>query len=135
MGDRCNVAIKVRKDDENHIFVYSHWGGHEMPGEVLNAVKKAKCRWDDDMYCCRIIIDNILPEGSKDQGTGYGISLHVGDNSYPIIEIDIPKQVVRLIRFDSNAWEVIWDDVLGEHSFEDFAKMDSVGWEGMRTDS
>lgn len=130
MGDRANVAFKTKSDSTSHVWLYLHWGGSDLPGQLLSAMKtpQAQKRLLDESYLCRILIDRLIREHTGE--TGYGISTSIGDNEYPVIEVDIPAQVIRVRPFDRDEWEVMWDSApLFEESFELFCRRDSFEWE------
>lgn len=79
--------------------LYSHWGGYELPTAVADALPKAAGRWDDESYCARIVIQNILNAiADPDSETGSGISVgELTDNEYPIIVIDVPSNLVGVV--------------------------------------
>jgi len=89
MGDRANVYVK--NTDTQGVFLYSHWGGTELPATVQKALKR-KARWDDEQYLARIIFDTMTDGRAGD--TGFGISAVIGDNSYPIIYLDCRTQEI-----------------------------------------
>ena len=135
MGDRCNVAFKVREGDRERIFLYSHWGGSDMPEQVRNALIAAKGRWNDPSYCCRIMVSRIVL--IHDGETGWGLSLGVCDNDgYPILEVDIPEMKVRLAH--PHNWNPKgpeyhtpkFDEPSAEWSFEEFIAMSRAEWSG-----
>lgn len=118
MGDRANVAFKCDSDSDQHIFFYTHWGGHELPKDLQDALRIARPRWGDDSYCCRIILSNLIPDHASE--TGSGISLDVMDNEHSVFVVDLPKREIRLCSFDHDKWKVNFSDVLEEWTFEGF---------------
>lgn len=130
MGDRVNVAFKTDADSTAHVWLYSHWGGHEMPGMLLTAMKtkEAQSRLRDEGYLCRILLDRMIKEHTHE--IGYGISTGVSDNDYPVIEVDIPAQMIRVRPFDfGEAWQVKWSETpLFEESFKAFCKRETFDW-------
>lgn len=74
MGDRGVVGIKqnIRKKDDYIIYLYTHWGGSELPETLRRALAK-KWRWDDNSYLARIILCEMVKD-EEDGETGYGIS-------------------------------------------------------------
>lgn len=103
MGDRGNVyvtstATEGYTADEfqagaRGIYVYAHWYGSELPTMVRDALKAGKGRWTDDSYLTRILIDQITKSG-RDEETGFGVSLKITDNEYPITIVDVGAQQV-----------------------------------------
>ena len=99
MGDRAIAEIKVEKGS---LFVYTHWGGSELPEDAKQAIRAAKPRWDDEPYGTRIIVDQLTKAG-RDQETGYGLMLAPDaedsyNNDNPSVIIDMVKQELTVIR-------------------------------------
>ena len=92
MGDRANVVIK---NGDSEVFLYTHWGGTELPEAVTAALRRGVQRWTDASYLARIVFCEMVSEDDWDGLTGYGISASIGDNSYPLIVLDTDKQEVR----------------------------------------
>lgn len=96
MGARGN--IRIQHADEGHIWLYTHWHGHEIVDIASDGLRAARDggRLTDPSYATRIIIETMLSRAS-DKFTGFGI--HAGgeepDNNYPPVEI-------------------VWDDHYGE---------------------
>jgi hypothetical protein len=99
MGDRAICEVKLKKGS---LFVYTHWGGFDLPKDAKEAVKKAQPRWDDEPYATHIIVDQLTKEG-RDQETGFGIMLDDGaedeyNHDKPSVIIDLTKQTLQVIR-------------------------------------
>ena len=92
MGDRANILVKEDSDDGG-VYLYSHWGGTELPLALQNALKK-KWRWDDCAYLTRIIFDT-MSMGCHGDETGCGISARVGDGGDRILIVEVERQQVR----------------------------------------
>lgn len=91
MGDRVTLAVQ---DQGERVYLYSHWGGWEMP-ETLRVAIARRQRWDDPSYLTRIIF-NTMTLGSEGDETGYGISTRVQDYEYPLLVVDCDKKEIRL---------------------------------------
>ena len=103
MGDRANVKVV---DGASTVFLYTHWGGSELP-ETLQRVLARRLRWDDGQYLSRIIFCEMV-KGHEDGETGFGISSNCGDGDERILTVDVRKQKVFInggdgIPFDSYA--------------------------------
>lgn len=99
MGDRAMAEIKTQ---DGSIYVYTHWGGSDLPDTAKYAVSKAKPRWDDESYATHIIIDQLTREG-RDSETGFGIMLKPdSEDSYnddePSVIIDLPNRTITVMR-------------------------------------
>jgi hypothetical protein len=94
MGDRANIKINTRNNGTS-IWLYTHWNGYELPELLKTALIKAKNRWNDPSYGARILVDQITKEG-RDEETGWGLDTGIGDNSYPVLEVDFPTQKVNI---------------------------------------
>jgi hypothetical protein len=90
MGDRRQVHIK-----NINLWIYTHWGGYDLPEVVQQAIKLAEDRWMDTSYCSRIIAMHIIQENSSGS-TGCGISDHSMDSEYNDIFIDTEKLTVSI---------------------------------------
>ena len=122
MGDRANVAIK-QEHGEGMVYLYTHWGGEELPHDVRVALERGRDRWQDETYLARIIFDSM--KGDDVNGaTGFGIGTYRPDNEHPIIRIDCDLQRVAyeptMYRKDDRSW-----------SFEDYvtAPLDEVAFQ------
>lgn len=93
MGDRRNVQFKMQPAD---VFLYTHWGGSELPQTVAQALKRGERRWNDESYLCRIVFSQMIASEVMDE-TGYGISSWpAGDAEYPPVVVDCDKQMVSV---------------------------------------
>lgn len=97
MGDRANIYLTNSRfgetDTDHGIYVYTHWSGSRFPEKLRVALDFAKGRWNDAQYLQRIIIDQALRD-VRDSDTGGGVSLDIGDNEYPIIVVDVNRNMV-----------------------------------------
>ena len=92
MGDRAN--IKIEAEDEEPIFLYTHWNGYCLP-ETLQGALARKERWDDSQYLTRIIFSEMIKADILDEG-GYGISTIVHDGDDRIITVNCADQTVAI---------------------------------------
>ena len=94
MGDRANFGFKQSNGET--IVLYGHWAGHNMLGNLAEAVEKARGRWTDEGYATRIVISNLINDewGSM---TGWGIYVNqIPDNEHKIPVIDWRTQTFSL---------------------------------------
>jgi len=91
MGDRANVCVKEDSKDKG-VFLYTHWGGAELPRDLQIALTK-RWRWTDPQYLTRIIFD-VMTEGQHGVETGYGIGTSCGDGEDRVLELDVEEQTV-----------------------------------------
>jgi hypothetical protein len=99
MGDRAMAEVKV---SDGSFYIYTHWGGHDLPEDAKAAIKYAEPRWDDEAYATRIIVDQLTKRG-RDQETGYGLMLKPSaEDEYnrdnPSVIIDLVNQKLEIIR-------------------------------------
>lgn len=75
------------------LYLYTHWAGSEWRERLIEALKVARPRWDDEQYFNRIILTEMYKDlvGSV---TGGGVSLDLIDNSHDIIICDPITQTV-----------------------------------------
>lgn len=86
MGDRRNVLI--RDDDGPNLFLYTHWGGTNLPEVVARALDRGRPRWEDAPYLTRIIFSEMI-QGDVLGELGYGISTSPPGGNHPHIVIDV----------------------------------------------
>jgi hypothetical protein len=91
MGDRANILVKDSYD-QNGVYLYTHWGGTDLPFTLQEALKK-KWRWGDTSYLTRIIFCEMV-KGEEEGETGFGISSKVGDGDDRILVVDDDKGTV-----------------------------------------
>lgn len=79
MGDRRHCILRFNpapeNDDPRDIYLYTHWGGANLPRDVAAALDSvpARRRWHDDTYLARIIIDQLTRD-ARDTELGYGLA-------------------------------------------------------------
>ena len=86
MGDRANIFVK---QEQSGVYLYSHWGGTELPATLQAALNspQGRGRWDDEAYLTRIIFCQMV-KGDEDGETGYGISTYTPDGEDRVLEVD-----------------------------------------------
>jgi hypothetical protein len=97
MGDRANVYVKDQFIEGIGVYLYTHWGGYELPAIVQKSLHSTagRNRWHDSGYLARIIFGEMV-KGCEDSETGFGISARMMDNGYPIIVLCCKSQRFRL---------------------------------------
>jgi hypothetical protein len=107
MGDRrmpAHTVVEI-KTSNGSLYVYSHWGGSELPGDAVEAILAARSRWDDEPYATRIIVDQ-LTKGSRDKATDHGLTLRPnaedgynlwGPINNPSIIIDLESRTLQVV--------------------------------------
>lgn len=128
MGDRANIVVLQPKGnrvkqvtdalfakDRERIYLYSHWGGSDLPLR-LQEVLTRRVRWDDHSYLTRIIFCAMVRQ-EIDGETGYGISTTRPDNEHDYLVVDCDTQTVSRVREDSGR-------VVKKWSFEKFITLD-----------
>lgn len=96
MGDRSQVAIKqpTSNSPQGRVYLYSHWGGAEIYGDVQRALVRAPDRHEDPEYLTRVIFSE-MGAAVVDSTTGYGIGLEKHDDiEHPLIVLDCEKKIV-----------------------------------------
>lgn len=110
--------------EDGRVFFYTHWDGHKLPVIAQDALRRRE-RWDDAPYLSRIVFSHMI-KGHLMEETGYGISLGICDNSYPLLVIDTDAKQIRFedgpgIYSSSKA-------AIGKSlSFEEFCALDLSG--------
>lgn len=95
MGDRGNIAIIQSNNDQ--VWLYSHWGGSELPERLKAGLTAGKGRWTDESYLAKIIIGHAVPADNWTEETGYGISCRLQDIEHDIMVVNIPQQRLHRI--------------------------------------
>jgi hypothetical protein len=121
MGDRGNIY--VTDGSAPGVFLYGHWSGSVMCGQLQGALAR-RVRWHDTPYLTRIIFD-AMTDGDHGSETGLGISTTICDNEYPILIVDTRTETVTIGREGvppiptDRSW-----------SFDEFAvlPLDETGW-------
>ena len=85
MGDRGNVRV-------GGVYLYTHWGGTDIPGDVQRALKTG-WRWDDTSYLARIIFEEMVGD-DRGTETGFGIDASEGVSNNPLVTVSCNEQRV-----------------------------------------
>ena len=94
MGDRANFGFK--QSNGQTIVLYGHWAGHNMLGNLADAVEAARSRWTDESYATRIVVSHLVGD-QWHETTGWGLSVNnILDNEHKIPVIDWTKQTLSL---------------------------------------
>ena len=104
MGAR--VIYNFKQSDGMYVCLYSHWGEDNRHNDLADALDKALPRWNDESYCIRIVVSQLIGDEWDDE-TGFGLWASKEpcyDETW--IEIDLAAQTVI--------------DESGEHSFVTF---------------
>lgn len=115
MGDRANVYVKDFNEGSG-TYLYSHWGGTELP-QIVQTVLAKRARWDDNPYLARMIFCEMVKD-EVDGETGYGISASVGDGDSRVLVVDPNTQT-------------LWREGREDHpiSFESYLAQTKPSWE------
>ena len=108
MGDRANIFMKEGTTDEGEdygVYLYTHWGGSELPDVLKAALVRGRDRWNDLQYLSRIIFCEMV-KGEEMCATGFGISVKCGDGNNNIIVVDAGSMEVtskggKVLSFES----------------------------------
>jgi hypothetical protein len=87
------ASVYVHDGSEPGVYLYTHWGGPELPDMVRTALARQQ-RWNDDAYLARIIF-NTMTKGREDEDSGFGISASEDDGLY-VIDVDTAAQQVTV---------------------------------------
>jgi hypothetical protein len=125
MGDRANIVVK--QPDGSRIYLYSHWGGWEMPGTLRDALDRHQ-RWEDPAYLTRIIFCEMV---KIDCGgaTGFGISTALCDNEYPLLVVDVDAGQVSIEREPGQSHGCLEPIIGRSFTFQEFADLKGEGWD------
>lgn len=111
MGDRGNIFVK---DHGAGVYLYTHWDGYSI-GLTLRDALARRLRWTDGPYLTRIIFCELVKHDLRGEN-GYGISSHICDNEYNILEVDPENKTVKVWQSHNR------ETVLGTVSFAEFAE-------------
>ncbi len=98
MGGRANIIVETYPGE--FVYLYTHWGGSNVPETLRRAIARRE-RWEDGSYLCRIIFCELCDDYAG--STGYGISASITDNEYPLLVVR-PDKEIELHEFDFNRW-------------------------------
>lgn len=122
MGDRANIVIRGNYPADlgvrEAVFLYSHWGGTEMPETLRCALERGESRWTDDQYLPRIIFEDMV-KGDMGGETGYGISTRLHDNEYDLLVVLPDEQ--RIVRLPERIYKDGGFDAMGDCASIGFA--------------
>jgi menaquinone-dependent protoporphyrinogen IX oxidase len=119
MGDRTNTVFRMA--DGSDVVLYQHWGGYQMMANLAAALDAARNRWNDESYCTRIIISNLIGDDWS-QELGYGISTQIMDNEHSIPVIDFSDHTVALYGYQFMSHGCELRDQKFRMPFEEFVK-------------
>ena len=124
MGDRANVYVK---DGEGGVYLYSHWGGTELPGTLQQAMKR-KLRWDDRAYLARIIFCEMVAGQERDE-TGFGISPDIPDGADRVLIVDCDKKTISDVSMVDSSYNLLKEPkVFRVYTFEEFINHRRPQW-------
>ena len=129
MGDRGNIIIRM-PDNKGQIVLYSHWGGHDLPFILQQALQRGKERWDDPQYLSRIIFSTMIAENPEGL-TGYGISTVVYDNEHPLLVVTPGQRTVHLEADPNCPHTPRWPAKQASWTFEEWCALPAIGWDSV----
>ncbi len=124
MGDRGNIKLvqRSRRDEEPQaIYLYTHWGGSDLPVTLRQALERGRDRWGDDAYLARIIFCEMVRDRWADT-SGFGISIYTPDNEHPVLEVDADEKRIRLLSW--SGYNAGLGSAYAEWSFEEYLAAD-----------
>lgn len=132
MGDRANIVIPTpwAKDgsDQEAVFLYGHWSGHDLP-ETLRRVLAMEKRWDDPAYLGRIVLEAMVGD-QRGSETGFGISTRLGDGEYDLLVLS--DQTIYQVPMDAYRERGLADlDSYPHISFAQYIAADERTWENL----
>lgn len=93
MGDRA--TLKITFPQYGSMYLYTHWGGSQMPLRLQEALTFGRPRWGDDSYLTRIVVSRIIGDQWNSE-TGHGLTLFPTDSEYPNLELDLDAETVSI---------------------------------------
>jgi hypothetical protein len=116
MGDRANIVLRQQ---DQAIYLYSHWGGYDMPETLRQALVNGRNRWNDETYLGRIIF-NTMTKGYEDGEAGFGIGVYPSDNEYAYLVVDARAGMVTVHRNLPRQEDGSWTRPFREFTFEEY---------------
>ena len=110
MGDRANVKVVYR---DRAVYLYTHWRGLELPGQVRDTLRDHRNIWTDDVYLAGQIF-RAMCDGRPSQDS-LGISARLDDGTRRVIVVDTKACMVWFERDG--------DPVTDPVPFKDFAAL------------
>lgn len=103
MGDRASVYVKGM-DNSPGVYLYTSWGGYELPVVVRNALVRGQERWNDDGCLARIVFCEMV-KGAPMALTGFSISASLTSGDYSLLVLDSDKQTIGVCEEPDSALE------------------------------
>jgi len=125
MGDRVQVYFP-----ETGVYLYSHWNGDDIIGDVFRALNK-KWRWSDAEYLARIVFDEMVGDAQMGE-LSYGIGTRQHSDVTRVVEVDTKNQKIRLIKGVPENMMKWWEEhseKTGEETPE-FIRLAKPIWDG-----
>lgn len=130
MGDRANIVLR---QNDQAIYLYSHWGGYEMPETLRGALdsETGRGRWHDESYLGRIIFSKMT-RGQEDGETGFGISVYPPDNEHAYFVVDSDRGTVAVYEDLPRKTDGTWGEPLRTFTFAEYVAEPRT-WKNMGT--
>lgn len=87
MGERANIVCLQNGGEGAPLYLYTHWGGHDLPVLLQRALEAGRKRWGDEQYLTRILFSHLVGDRWAEE-TGFGLTTYLCDNSYPLLVVD-----------------------------------------------
>lgn len=102
MGDRGQVQIVL--DKTHSVYLYTHWGAHDLIETVHKAIKRGVSRYTDVEYLARIIFNEITADDEMGL-TGAGIEVTKHGDVWRVITVDPEADIITIIDYDKLIWK------------------------------
>ena len=107
MGNRANFGFKT---NGHTLYLYGHWAGENMLGNLANALEVARPRWTDPSYATRITVSQMIGD-DWNQELGWGLTVdELCDNEHKVPVVDFDKGTVTLL--DREMKKVVFSEFL-----------------------
>ena len=93
MGDRANIVVQ-QEAGEPRIFLYTHWGGEDLPRALKAGLIAGRGRWDDPSYLTRLLAREMGM--GRDGESGFGIALKQPDNEHAYLVVNCVDGTVTI---------------------------------------
>jgi hypothetical protein len=113
MGDRAQVNVigNVDEDWGTDIWLYTHWGGRNLPSVVKDTIARGE-RWGDTEYLARMLF-SAMTRGDEDSPTGYGIGNSQHGDVYRVVTVNTDSRTVSFDGYESEPSSDSFESISG----------------------
>lgn len=124
MGDRASLGVIATWPtrtgvERTALYAYTHWKGDELPERVRQAIQRARPRYGNPQYMCRILYDAVVLEPATLDGYGLGARPLDTEHNRPVLVVDLDARTVGVAALDRTSnlpavtRAISWADYVG----------------------